>query len=439
MSENRLIQGFSKLTSNEKRGLAARLTKDPQASLRIMASFFHPEQEVHKVLSSFSENTLTNYPLPYSVAPNFLINGRLYMVPMVIEESSVVAAASAAARFWASRGGFRARVNGTEKTGQLHFRFTGDAGWLENQMPRLDKELRQRTVEMSANMVKRGGGITSLQLRPLPEAGADCYQLLVGFETADAMGANFINSVLEEFAAGMRDFFDAHADESGGAYETLMAILSNYTPGCTVSVEVSCPLEQLGVTGGLEAPEFARRFERAVRIATEDPYRATTHNKGIMNGVDAVVLATGNDFRAVEAAAHAHACRSGQYRSLSRASVEAGRFSFSLEMPLALGTLGGLTRLHPLADLSLEILGRPGARDLMMIAGAAGLANNFAAVRSLVTTGIQAGHMRMHLPNILLQLGATPGEQEAALGWFRDKKTSHQAVSDYLKTLRNKT
>lgn len=434
MQKDRIIQGFSKLSPEEKRRLVSGFL-DPRA-MDVFSSFFHPDDAVQQTLSEFSENTLTNFPLPYSVAPNFLINEKMYLVPMVIEESSVVAAAASAARFWAERGGFRARVSGTEKNGQLHFRYSGDPHALQAAMPALEKYLRQRVSDLSANMEKRGGGITTIALKAFPEIEPGYFQLYAGFETVDAMGANFINSVLEEFGAGMEAFFDKEPGFHKEHYEPVMAILSNYTPQCTVEVSVECPVGDLGLVGGLPAEEFAGRFLLGVKIAEMDVHRATTHNKGIMNGVDAVILATGNDFRAIEAGAHAFAARSGHYRSLSQASLENGRFRFSLEMPMAVGTTGGLTRLHPLAALSLRLLGNPGAKDLMMIAGAAGLANNFAAVRSLVTTGIQAGHMRMHLPNILMQLNATPEERARAEAHFSDKKPSHQAVVSFVTGLR---
>ena len=167
-------------------------------------------------------------------------------------------------------------------------------------------------------------------------------------------------------------------------------------------------------------------------MAECDPYRATTHNKGIMNVIDAVILATGNDFRAVEAGAHAYAARNGQYSSLTHCSVEDGQFHFFIELPLAIGTVGGLTKLHPLAKKSLEILGQPSAEELMQIVATVGLAQNFGAVKALTTSGIQAGHMKMHLTNILNSLKATTQQTEAAVEYFQDKVVSHSAVRAYL-------
>jgi hydroxymethylglutaryl-CoA reductase len=243
--------------------------------------------------------------------------------------------------------------------------------------------------------------------------------------------------VLERFGDTLEYYFDTKTDlsDQDRDVEIVMCILSNYTPNCVVRAWVECPvgeLEDLARHAGLPGPEAVDRVCTAVRIARLDPYRATTHNKGIFNGIDAVVMATGNDFRAIEAGGHTYACRDGQYRSLSKAWVENGIFRFELELPLALGTVGGLTALHPLAKRSLEILGNPSAPELMMIVAAVGLAQNFAAVRSLVTTGIQSGHMKMHLTNILNHLGATDEQAQAAQKYFADQTVSFSAVRAFL-------
>ncbi len=432
-----ILKGFSKLTSEEKRRLAVSTCVDPEAAKEELESFMHPDQDIQQILEGISENTISSYPLPYNVAPNFVINGHQYMVPMVTEESSVVAAASSAARYWADRGGFRAQVKNNTKVGHLHFLFTGNTKKLKDAMPELEPYLRQFVRPVTQNMEKRGGGIRQIALKERTDILDHYFQLHADFDTRDAMGANFINSCLEEFAEGLQAFFREKDGFDEGDFEPLMAILSNYNDQCVVMVSVSCALDDLeDAAPRLNATEFVRRFLMAVRIAEGDVYRATTHNKGVMNGVDAVILATGNDFRAIEAGAHAWASRSGKYRSLSHVTLKDNVFTFSLEMPMALGTIGGLTRLHPLAARSMEILGNPDAKELMMITGAAGLANNFAAVRSLTTTGIQTGHMRMHLANIIMQLSATPAEAEQIKSHFRDHKVSYQAVASYLDQIR---
>ena len=216
-----------------------------------------------------------------------------------------------------------------------------------------------------------------------------------------------------------------------------MTILSNNTPDCRVKVWVECPVSQMdGIEEHFSGAEFAKKFKKAVDIAHIDTDRATTHNKGIYNGIDAVVIATGNDFRAVEAAGHTFASRNGHYESLSTATIDNGIFHFELEVPMALGTVGGLTSLHPLAKKTLELLGNPTAKELMMIAATMGLANNFSAVRSLTTKGIQAGHMKMHLNNILNQLKASDEDKKKAREYFKDKTVSYAAVEQFLDSLK---
>jgi hydroxymethylglutaryl-CoA reductase len=252
------------------------------------------------------------------------------------------------------------------------------------------------------------------------------------------MGANFINSCLEQLAKTLKEEaqnYDAFTQEEKDL-QVVMSILSNYVPNCIVRAEVSCKVEDLAEKK-IEFPqEFAEKFVQAVNIAEIEPFRAVTHNKGIMNGVDSVVLATGNDFRAVEAGVHAYASRSGKYSSLSHAKIENGIFTFWMELPLALGTVGGLTSLHPLVKMALEILGKPSAHELMQLVAVTGLAQNFAALRSLTTTGIQEGHMKMHLNNILNQYQATQEERIAIAKHFENNTVSHSSVVALIESLR---
>lgn len=434
------VSGFSKFTKQQKiNWLSENFFADPEPATQHFAAWQHPDAEVQRVLDGFTENAIANFPLPLSVAPNFLINGKTYAVPMVIEESSVVAAASSAAKFWADRGGFHAEVVSTLKLGQVHFRWMGASERLRAIFPQLQIRLMAECADLTANMERRGGGVRDIELLDFSDIEPNYYQIRASFETCDSMGANFINSVLERFADSLEHFLthcpgltDVERD-----VEVVMSILSNYTPQCLVRAWVETPIasfEDLAHIQGMDAAALADRFAAAVRIATIDPYRATTHNKGIFNGIDAVVLATGNDFRAVEACGHTYACRDGQYRSLSRCTVADGIFRFELEIPLALGTVGGLTALHPLAKLSLEMLGNPSASELMCIVACVGLAQNFGAVRSLVTTGIQQGHMKMHLTNILNHLGATEAQIADAQVHFSDRTVSFSAVREFLKT-----
>lgn len=431
MSEKGLIKGFSKLSGEEKITLVGNHMSDPELFQKEIKLLHHPDPNVQELLNSFSENTLANFPMPYGVAPNFRINDKTYLVPMVAEESSVVAAASSAARFWFERGGFHAEVIGTTKIGQLYFTWNNKPGRLKDKIEELKQKIMEGTSHITSKMKERGGGITGIELIEMGRETDNIFQLRFSFNTADAMGANFINSVLEE-AGNILEVFFGKADA-----EVLMAILSNYTPDCRVKVEVRSSVKNLSVrNGNYSGEEFANRFVQAVRLSEIDKYRAVTHNKGIFNGIDAVLIATGNDYRAAAAAGHAWASRSGEYSSLSYAEIQSGDFVHGMEIPLSLGAVGGLTQIHPVAKWSFDLLGQPGAEELMMIAAAAGLANNYAAIRSLVTVGIQKGHMKMHLENILSFLGAIESEKVQVRKEFESRKISQRAVADYLVKLR---
>jgi hydroxymethylglutaryl-CoA reductase len=317
-----------------------------------------------------------------------MVDGKIYHVPMATEESSVVAAASHGARFWAEREGFKVTGLSTLKPGQVWFRWFGDPNYLRNRWPLLKLFLLERLKKMTLNMVRRGGGVRSLELLGKEEIDPQLYQLELQVDTVDSMGANFVNTCLEDLAEGLSQFFALDSDPEGKNLQVIMAILSNYTPSCKISVESVCKIPDLSpISGNLDPWLFAEKFELAFRIAQSDISRAVTHNKGLMNGIDAVLMATGNDHRAAEADAHAFASRDGGYQSLSWCNVVDDNFTIGLTIPLAVGTVGGITHLHPLARLSLEILGDPTAGELMGIVAATGLASNFAAVRSLVTTG----------------------------------------------------
>lgn len=432
-----MIKGFSKLDRNGKiETLSRELTLDKDQQ-KLLHDFFAYDEPTQKKFEGFSENVISSYPFPFSVSPNFLINNELVHVPMVIEESSVVAAASYAAGFWARHGGFKCEILGTAKIGQIFFRLSEDKLLLKSHFDEIKDRLLNAVIPISENMQKRGGGVFDITLKDFSEKLFDVYQLEVVFGTSDSMGANYINSCLELMAAELTRFFNEDNCFEQGHFEVIMAILSNYTPNCVVKCSVETPVENLAeVDPAKNGENFAKKFVTAVQIARNDVYRATTHNKGIYNGMSAVLLATANDFRAVEAAGHAYASREKGYRSLSKAKVENGIFKMSLQVPVAVGTVGGLTRLHPMAALSFDIMKNPNAERLMMIVAAAGLANNFAAVRSLITTGIQAGHMKMHLQNILQFENATEEENKKAIAHFKDKTVSYSAVKAFLAQIR---
>ncbi len=434
------IQGFSKLTKAEKiNWLADNYTHNPKRTKELLKIYWNNDEELQKLHDEFIENTITNYYLPLGIAPNFLINNKLYAIPMAIEESSVVAAASKAAKFWLSRGGFKTTVLGTEKVGQVHFIYKGDEKKLNNFFSSIKPLLFSESNPLTVNMKKRGGGITNIELRNKTSDLENYYQLHCTFETLDAMGANFINSCLEQFAKTLKKEALLYSDfsETEKNIEVVMSILSNYAPNCIVRAEVSCKVEELNEDPNISSNELAHKLVQAVTIAKIEPYRAVTHNKGIMNGIDAVILATGNDFRAVEAGIHAYASKNGRYTSLTNACIEGDVFKFWLEIPLALGTVGGLTNLHPLVKTALDILQKPSAKELMQIVAVAGLAQNFAALRSLVTTGIQEGHMKMHLLNILNQLGANEEEKKQLTEHFKTHTVSHRSVTSAYESLKN--
>jgi len=433
------ILGFSKLSKSKKIDwiLETHFSNKENAK-RILIQYWNSNEKLQQLHDEFIENTITNYYLPFGVAPNYLINSKLYTIPMAIEESSIIAAASNAAKFWLDRGGFKAKVISTTKVGQVHFMYHGDFDVLKTYFNFIKPQLINDAKPITKNMEQRGGGIIDIELKDKTKDIKGYYQLHAIFETLDAMGANFINSCLEQFAKTFKreaQYFDAFSSEEKDI-QIIMSILSNYVPDCLVRAEVSCKVEELNEDTNISPEEFAAKFIQAVSIAEVEPYRAVTHNKGIMNGVDAVVLATGNDFRAVEAGVHAYASRNGKYRSLTHARVEDGVFTFWIEIPLALGTVGGLTNLHPLVKLALEMLGNPNAKKLMQIVAVAGLAQNFAALRSLITTGIQQGHMKMHLMNILNQLEANNTEKNTLVEHFKTNVVTHNAVVEALDDLR---
>ena len=436
---DKTIRGFSKLSKRGKiKWIVQNFFKEPDAVMSELMSYWHSNEEQQKILDAFSENTISNFPMPFGVAPNFIIDDKAYCIPMVIEESSVVAAASAAAKFWMNRGGFHTEIISTKKLGQVHFLWQGEKALLHYHFTDIKQKLIEECFPITSSMIKRGGGILDIELLDLTDKHPGLYQLLASFETCDSMGANFINTCLEQFSKSLISFIqsDKHFNKARDI-EIVMSILSNYTPDCIVRAWVECPVAELGkFANGMEAETFATKFQTAIRIAEIDPYRAATHNKGIYNGVDAVVIATGNDFRAIEACGHTYATRDGQYSSLSHCTIEEGIFRFWIELPLAVGTVGGLTSLHPIAKRSLELLEKPSAQELMSIIAAAGLAQNFSALKSLVTTGIQQGHMKMHLQNILNQLKASKDEELAAIEHFANEIVSYSAVREYLTKLR---
>ena len=285
-------------------------------------------------------------------------------------------------------------------------------------------------------MKKRGGGISSINLIDKTSDLKNYFQLSVDFNTSDSMGANFINSCLEAMSKKIDELSKQYDNfiNNSLSINIIMSILSNYTPDCIVEAHAECQINDLIDVDDIDSNEFARKMKYAFDIAKIDINRAVTHNKGIMNGIDAVLIATGNDFRAVEAGIHAYASSNSKYGSLSECIISDDKFKLSIKIPLSIGTVGGITDLHPLVKLSLQILGSPSSRDLMCIIACVGLAQNFSAVRSLITSGIQKGHMKMHLINLLIKHNASKDQIKRAKKYFKDNEISNRSVSEFIKS-----
>ena len=430
---NKII-GFSKLSRVEKIDwLNKNILDDSHQVKLILDKYLNSNKDIQAIHDSFSENSISNFYLPYSVSPNFLINDKIYTIPLVTEESSVVAALSNAAKFWFDKGGFKTEVKSFTKKGQIHFSFDGDKNILEEFIKINKKEILKSTDIIAKNMKKRGGGISSIKLIDKTGELKNYFQLSVDFNTSDSMGANFINSCLESMSKKIKELSDEYFKKNDFGINIIMSILSNYTPDCIVESYAECDINDLVDIANIEPKEFAEKMKYAFDIAKIDISRAVTHNKGIMNGIDAILIATGNDFRAVEAGIHAYASSNSKYQSLSECSISGNKFRLSLKIPLSVGTVGGITDLHPLVKLSLQILDNPSSKDLMCIIASVGLAQNFAAVKSLITSGIQEGHMKMHLINLLIKNNASEEQIRKAKTYFLNKEINSSSVNQFLK------
>jgi hydroxymethylglutaryl-CoA reductase len=429
------IIGFSKLSKEEKiEWICSNYLDNSKEDIEILDKYLNNDINIQSIHDTFSENTLSNFYFPFSVAPNFLINNKNYCLPMVIEESSVIAAASNSAKFWYDKGGFRAKVISSEKIGQIHFLFNGEFQKIKKFIDDSKSKLIDATSKISSKMIKRGGGINSINLIDMSRKYNNYYQLSISFNTVDSMGANFINSCLEIITKKMCEEIKIpeYLTEKEKDINIIMSILSNSTPNCIVKANAECQIDEIGEINGLNSKEFAEKFFHAVEISKIDLGRAVTNNKGIMNGVDSILISTGNDFRAVEASVHSFACKDGEYKGLTECSIDNNIFSIKLTLPISIGTVGGITDLHPMVKLSHKLLGKPNSSSLMEIIASAGLAQNFAAIKSLITAGIQKGHMKMHLINLLKKNNATENQIENAKVFFKEKKITSKAVQDFL-------
>ncbi|MCY3832733.1 MAG: hydroxymethylglutaryl-CoA reductase, degradative [Chloroflexi bacterium] len=354
------------------------------------------------------ENVIGRYSLPFAVATNFRINGRDYLAPMVIEEASVVAACSNAAKLFRESGGFTASADDPIMIGQIQVLDLPDLEAAIDAIAAGKADIIAQVNARDGSIVARGGGAIDLRARALRSTAAgDMLILHLHYDVRDAMGANAINSAVEQIAPRIESI-------TGGRVN--LRILSNLSDQRMARAEglIRCDLL---ARAGFSGSEVAERILEAAAFAEVDPYRAATHNKGIMNGIDALLLATGNDWRAVEAGAHAYAARDGQYTSLTKWRQDAGgNLHGEIELPLAVGIVGGATRAHPGAHTALKLLGVKSARELAQVAAAVGLAQNLGALRALATDGIQKGHMRMHARQLALAAGADENEAHAVAG-----------------------
>jgi hydroxymethylglutaryl-CoA reductase len=336
------------------------------------------------------ENAVGTFCLPLGLGLNLVVNGRDYVVPMVVEEPSVVAAVSLAGKIVRAAGGFSADADPPTMIGQVQLARYGDPAVASARLLAAKDAILARADALQPSMVRRGGGARDLEIRTLPAPEGDGAEPLlvvhVLFDTRDAMGANIVNGVAEGIAPLLESI------TGGKAY---LRILSNLADRRLARAQCRIPVALLA-DFGMEGEDIAEGIVQASRFASADPYRAATHNKGIMNGIDAVAIATGQDWRAIEAGAHAYACRSGRYQPLSTWTRDDQALAGRIELPLALATVGGTIRLHPTVQAGLKLLGVESARELAMLFAAVGLAQNFAAIRALGSVGIQRGHMALH-------------------------------------------
>lgn len=350
------------------------------------------------IADQLTENVLSTFDLPFSLAPYFLINGRDYVLPMVTEEPSVVAAASFAAKLIQRSGGFTTQVHQRQMIGEIALTDVEDVEVASKRIFEDKETLLQLANEAYPSIVKRGGGARDLWV----ENKGDFLIVYLAVDPKEAMGANMLNTMLEALTDHIQEL-------SGG--QALMAILSNLATRSLVSARCAIDFKALSRNPD-EAIEIAHRMELASQLAQVDPYRAATHNKGIFNGIDALVLATGNDWRAIEAGAHAYAAQSGSYKGLSHwtSQPKEKKLYGEITLPMPVATKGGSIGLNPTVQVSHRLLGEPSAIELAGIIASLGLAQNFAALKALVTTGIQAGHMKLQARSLALLAGAKEEE-----------------------------
>jgi len=391
------IGDWAGLDENERALLAGQGLKPKQADMMI-------------------ENVLGTYELPLGIAANFLINGRDYLIPMSVEEPSVVAAASNMAKAIRAGGGFHTEATDPVMIGQIQVLDIPDMGAAVAAI----EENRQRLMDIADScdpvIIRFGGGSRDIHARPIMDTKSGPMLIVhLLFDSRDAMGANTINTALEKMAPVVAEITNGR---------TSLRILSNLADQRTATARCTVPSGELAINGWT-GQEVGRLIEEANSFALADPYRAATHNKGIMNGIDSVCIATGNDWRAIEAGAHSYAARDGRYRALTDWHVdENGDLYGELTLPMAVGIVGGATKVHPMAKIALKILGVKTAAELAQVIVAVGLAQNLGALNALATVGIQQGHMRLHARQVALAAGANGGQVQ----WLADKLVEEKNI-----------
>ncbi|MGQ4833075.1 MAG: hydroxymethylglutaryl-CoA reductase, degradative [Candidatus Asgardarchaeia archaeon] len=422
MNKTSRIKGFYKRSIDERRKIVRDFADLTDEEVKLLEKESPLDIEI---ADRMIENVIGTMPLPLGIATNFLINGKDYLIPMAIEETSVVAAASNAARFCREGGGITSIATDSIMIGQVQLTKVKDPYGAKVQILAEKEKILEIANEKDPILVKLGGGAKDLEVRVLQAITGPMVIVHLLVDVKDAMGANAVNTMAEAVAPYIERI-------TGG--KVYLRILSNLADKRLVRARTVIPKEAIG------GEEVVDGIVEAYAFAAADPYRAATHNKGIMNGVDAVVIATGNDWRAIEAGAHSYAARFGKYEPLSIwEKNEKGDLVGTLEMPMAVGIIGGATKVHPVAKLALKILGVKTAKELAEVIGAVGLAQNLAALRALATEGIQKGHMTLHAKNIAIMAGAT-GEliDIAAERMIREGKIRMDRAKEILEELRKK-
>lgn len=417
--------GFSKKTYHERLELLraqALLSPEKQRSLE------QDEQVSLAVADQLSENVVGTFSLPYSIIPELLVNGQDYTVPYVTEEPSVVAAASYASKIIKRAGGFTAQVHERQMIGQVALYQVANPEQAQEKIASKKAELLELAHQAYPSIVKRGGGARDLHVEQI-KGETDFLVVYLHVDTQEAMGANMLNTMLEALKPVLEELSQG---------QSLMGILSNYATDSLVTASCRVAFRYLSRQKN-QGREIAEKIALASQFAQSDPYRAATHNKGIFNGIDAILIATGNDWRAIEAGAHAFASRDGRYQGLSRWSIDTDTEELVGEMtlPMPVATKGGSIGLNPRVTLSHELLGNPSAKELAQIIVSIGLAQNFAALKALVSTGIQQGHMKLQAKSLALLAGASESEVAPIVErLIADKTFNLETAQRYLENLR---